>query len=224
MTPTEGYALENLSSLKNALTRQKQRGDEYKAKAESIPDGFDFDANARKLKQLSEQQGFNPDEERKALKIEVQKNLENEFKRQIDAKDAEIESYRGGIEKSAREGIYAEASKIGIDKMLLQSYLEAQTVVEIKDGGYTLTFVNKDGTPRNKASDNGDVLPYSAKNFISDLSEHEVYGKLVTTDANSGDGGEQTYQGQTPQAGQVSRESVGTNLEAIASGEKRVAD
>ena len=218
--PKDGYALENLAPLKNALTRQKERGDEYKTKLQMIPENFDFDANARKLKQLETQQGFNPDEERKAIKLEVQKNFQDEFKLEIEKKDAQMQSLKRGIEQSAREGVYAEASKIGIDKMLLQSYLESQTVVNIDDKGYSLAFVNPDGTPRHTPQPNGDVTPYNTGDFLKDLSKHDVYGKLVKTDANSGDGGNIDYQNQNINSGKkvISDSNVGNNLEDIASG------
>lgn len=224
VTPKEGYVLENVAPLKNALTRQKERGDKYKLQASTVPEGFDFEGNARKLKQLSEQQGFNPDDERKALKIEVQKNLEDEFRIQVEAKDSEILGYRKGIEQSAREGVYAEASKMGIDKMLLQGFLETQTRVDIDKDGYSLAYINKDGSNRHRPTDTGDVLPYGNKDFLEDLTKHEVFGKLVTTKANSGGGGDSSYTNPVQPVGKVSRTNVGDNLADLASGKKTLSE
>ena len=60
----DGYALEDLAPLKSTLNRLKGDITGYKDIIGTIPEGFDFGANERKLAQLAKQQDFDPDKVR----------------------------------------------------------------------------------------------------------------------------------------------------------------
>lgn len=215
----DGWALENVSGLKSAHLKTKGKLDEAKAIVNSLPEGFTSEQYLKDKTKFLESGNFNIDEERKNLKVEIQKQEQNNYKTIIEKKDADYLSLKKGVEQSARNEIYGKCAAIGIDRMLIESYVNSITSVEIDGGGFTLGFINADGSKTQKAEDNGDIRDYTTDDFISDLPQHKVYGKLVQSQANSGSGGRKEYN-NAPQTGvkYVTEAESGNYLKEISEG------
>ena len=221
----DGYALEDLAPLKSTLNRLKGDIDGYKNIINTIPENFDFEANERKLVQLAKQQGFDPDAVRKELKIEIQENADNEFKKLIGEKDTMIDGLKQGMTASARESLYGKLQAQGWDKIVVQGMVESMTKVDIGENGANVTYINPDGSNRTHVEKNGDQRAYNDGDLVNYLTEHKVFGKLVETKANTGNGGQQQYStNQQPNNKVISNRDVGNNLADLASGKVRLAE
>lgn len=214
-----GYSLENVSGLKSAHLKTKAKLDEAKKIVSTLPEGFSVERYLKDKAKYAESNKFNIEEERRDIKVEIQKQEQNNYKSIIEKKDSDYLSLRNGIEQSARNEIFGKCEALGIDKMLIESYVNNITRVNITDGGYSLDFINPDGTKQQKAEENGDIRDYNVSDFMDGLPEHKVYGKLVQTKANSGSGGRKEYNG-APQSGRkfVSESEQGNYLQEIAEG------
>lgn len=221
----DGYALEDLAPLKSTLNRLKGDITGYKEVISAIPDGFDFVSNEKKLVQLAKQQGFDPDEARKEIKIEIQKNVDSEYKKIIGEKDNKISSLETGLSAGARETLYGKLQAKGWDKLIVQGLVESMTKVDISENGASVAYVNPDGTNRNHMEKNGDQRAYNDDDLINYLTSHETFGKLVPTKATSGNGGVNQYANNTQSNGKViASQDAGNNLEALASGQATLSE
>jgi hypothetical protein len=216
----DGYVLENVAPLKNPLARQKDKATKLQVIVDGIPDDFSFEKYEKDMKKFDEAGSFDREKEIKDLRIEVQKNIENEFKALINEKDSVIEKQQQGMKNAARETLYGKLAAKGWDKMVVKGIVESMTTVEIGDNGGEVKYI-KDGEPMRKSEKNGDLRPYTDDDLIQHLTDHEIYGKLVPAKKNSGNGGESNYdQNNFNSSAQViSANDVGNNLEKIASGE-----
>ena len=215
----DGWALENVSGLKSAHLKTKGKLDEARNIVNGLPEGFTTEQYIKDKAKFAESGNFNIEEERRDLKVEIQKQEQNNYKGIIERKDAELLSFKTSVEQSARNEIFGKCEALGIDKMLIESYVNNITKVDIGEGGYNLGFINADGSKMQKAEDNGDIRDYNTSDFIADLPEHKVYGKLVQSQANSGNGGRKEYS-NSPQQGvkYVSEAESGNYLKEISEG------
>lgn len=218
-----GFALEKLSGLKSTLNKLKIQVQDLKEN--QLPEGKtmdDIEAMRTKLKTRLDSEGsFNADEERKAIKLDIQQTLDDDYKSIIKTKDDRIGELETGMMGSARDGIYNKAAALGIPKVVLQGYIEQQTKVSIDGTGTSMQYINlADGTAREFIDDNGDRRPFNDSDMLKELTKHETFGKLIPTDARSGTGGQSDY--STSTSGKVkivSDREAGNDLEGMMSGE-----
>lgn len=222
----DGYALEDLAPLKSTLNRLKGDITGYKDVIGAIPEGFDFGANERKLAQLAKQQDFDPDKVRKEIEIEVQSNVDNEFKKLIGEKDTMIDGLKVGMTANARERLYGKLQAKGWDKIVVQGLVESMTKVDIGENGASVSYINPDGTNRSAVEKNGDQRAYNDDDLVNYLTEHKVFGKLVQSKANTGNGGQQQYANNDQNSGVkvISSQDAGNNLMDIATGKVQLAE
>ena len=129
------------------------------------------------------------------------------------------------MKKAARETLYGKLAAKGWDKIVVKGLVESMTQVEIGENGGIVKYVQEDGQPMRKAEKNGDLRPYTDEDLIEHLTNHEIYGKLVPSNENSGSGGESNYNSNHNSGAKiVSRNDVSGNLEAIANGQARLAE
>ena len=221
----DGYALENLAPLKNALTRQKEKVTELTVKIDGVPDGFDFAKYEKDKEKFETANSFNREQELKDLTIAAQKSVDDEFKKLIGDKDTRIDTLETGLKSGARETLYGKLQSKGWDKLIVQGVVESMTKVEIGENGASVTYVNPDGTNRRQAETNGDQRAYNDDDLVNYLTEHETFGKLVETKANNGNGGQQQYANNNQKSViTVPKSDAGKYMEGIDAGTHVVAE
>ena len=217
--PVDGFDLQNISSLKNALTVLKGENEQVKTTLKSFGE-LDPKEVLKKLDRYEQLKDMNPEKIKKELMIDARNELDNEYKTKLSGMNDQMDKLKSSIKKAARNEILSLIAKEGGTPEFAQSYIESITDVEIKDGNYKLKFLQENGQDRFTFDDKNNPIPYTAEHLIKDLKEHKTFGKMFPTPSNSGAGGPSKYNAGSVREGVkvISASQEGEYLEEIASG------
>lgn len=190
--PADGYDLQNVSGLKNAL--QKLKGDYEQAKTTLKSFGeLDPQDALRKLERYEKLKDLNPEKLKKELKLEAQELVSSEYKAKIEAANQKADSLKSAVRKAAMQEVNAAIAATGANPVFLEGYLSKVADVEFNDDGYELVFKNKTGEKRFNIDDKGNSVPFTANDLVKELQKDETYGQIFPSNSNSGGGGQTQY-------------------------------
>lgn len=176
--PVEGYALENVNGLKNALTGERTLVNEYKGKL-SAYDGIDPAAAREALNKLEKFKDLDPEvhadkiaEERVNL---IKEQLQAEFEKNSGAITQENEQLKNALLGQAfeAEAVKAIAENEG-NATLLMPILKNMVKADFVDGKVQVQVIGDDGKPRVKDYVNN--VPFGVSDLVAELRANEAYG------------------------------------------------
>lgn len=215
--PVDGYDLQNVSALKNAM--QKLKGDYEQAKTTLKSFGeLDPQDALKKLERYEKLKDLNPEKLKKELKIEAQELVASEYKAKIEAANKKADSLKAAVRKAALQEVNAAIASTGANPVFLEGYLSKVADVEFNDDGYELVFKNKNGEKRFNIDDNGNSVPFTAKDLVNELKKDETYGQIFPSDSNSGNGKTTNYRPSKPGIKLISPADKQKYQEEIAAG------
>lgn len=169
----DGYGLDHISPLKNALERAK--GDRA-ALAERIAAIEDLEKDPKTAREAmakwKEIANWTPDEKIKAQIAEHVRQVKEKYDGELTASGKQVEKLRAVVDKALRKSA-AEAAivaKGGKPKLLLSTVLD-HLKLEEKDGDFRVSVVGPDGTPRITRKKTTDGTPVDAPMALDELVE-----------------------------------------------------
>lgn len=176
--PVNGFALENITSLKNAL--EKERADRKKFEGLYKPfEGIEADAARDALAKAEKWKDFDPEKDAERIALEkfnnAKKQLESEFETRYNPVAEENASLRSlivgaALENAANEAIAAAKG----NPALLMPIIKSMTKAEYQDGKVVISVLDEGGKP--KIKDHVNQTPYSVSDLIEELKSNEAYG------------------------------------------------
>lgn len=228
VTPTDGFALEDVAGLKSALGKERSDKEALERAAKAY-EGIDV-AKAREAMAQLEEIKKNPLDERVRAQVEArEKALTEKFGKDLAAKDAEASDYRKQLEEQLVESaVVAALAKHKGNAALLSPHVTKQIRVE-KDarGKYVARVIDPaTGTPRISLK-SGSSANMDIDELVETMKASDVFGvafegsKASGTGAASG-GGSGAGGGKTVSV--RDQKALDANIEKIASGEVTVVE
>jgi len=189
--PVEGYSLDNLDNLKNALGTTKGELESAKSALEGFK-GLDAKSVRDGLKELERLRKIDPEseagklaEERAAAQVgEVTKRFELDIAAR-DSRNAllEKELTRQLVENTAKAAITAQK---GVPELLLQVVTSRMKVVET-DGQFSVQVVDNKGV-QDWVVKEGTTVPTTVDDLVAKLKANPIYGRAFDAEVKSGGG------------------------------------
>lgn len=193
----DGYALDHMPPLKNALERAKGDRTAFAERLAALEDLEKDPKTAREaLAKWKEIASWTPDEKVKAQIAEHVRQVEAKFKDELGGVTKQRDAYRAAVDKALRRSAAetAIAAKGGKPKLLLHTVLE-HLKLEEKDGDFRISVVGPDGTPRITRKKTTDGEPVDAPMGLDELVESlKNDPEFAPAFAGSGPGGAGTPQ------------------------------
>lgn len=197
--PVDGYALEDVSGLKNTLSKEMTTRKNLEKIANKFKD-LDPDYVANALKELDELKKIDPEKEVDRLvntKLEAHKTqLVAKHEEELNSERAKSEKYRRKIEDLLRDQVATQhiAEMKGSVKLLLPHVRAFTRVVEENDD-FRVEVIDQAGNVRIGDSKGS---PMSIADLIREMRESEEFGRAFEGDGTSGTGKVPSGGGGTP--------------------------
>ena len=220
---SDGFALENISGLRNTLQSQKRDLQSFKDQMSAF-EGVDANTLRSDLRELQRLRELDPKE---LAKDQVQQAIDAERKKfegligNLEGKVAGKDTVISGllVDTHAQQAL-AEAG--GSAKLLLPHIKSQCKVVEMDNGQMGVQVMDHNGNPR-IAIENGQTRDFTISDLINEMRHDDVFAVGFQARGKSGTGGPSDHQSYNENRQRVIRdgghESVSQNLEAIAKGE-----
>lgn len=231
-----GYNLENIESLKGALSNTRTERDDVVKKLKNF-EGIDpkkYKALETKVEELQTTDAETEDRVNKIVESQTKAKLEEaaarleqantEFQSQLDTSKSESDQLKGWLHQSqVSDRAKAMAESVSDDPQLLAPLIERNMKCIIDEKGPRVQFVDDSGTVRIGKDINSDM---SEIEFIEDMKKNPKYATLIRSDQIPGTdpkipGGGQKIQSTTteydPNASQADRRAA---LEATLRAQK----
>jgi hypothetical protein len=194
VTPVDGYDVQNVSALKNALARQKGEADEAKKALAEFGDLKPAEV-MKKLDKMKSLDGLDQDKKVKELISQAREDLENEYKGKLQSVNGEKEKVTDMLKKAAMGDLMTEIAKAGGHTKIAQALVHQFADVEVGDDGYRVKILGDNGKERFNFDDQGNPVPFTPEDLVKDLQKHPEYGIIFPSSSKSGSGGPSKYQG-----------------------------
>lgn len=221
--PVDGWDVQNVSNLRNALGKLKGDYEQAKTTLKSFGE-LDPKDVIRKLERYEKIKDMNPEKQKKELANDIRADIENQYKDKLSQADQKMQNLAGHLKKAAMGDIYALIAKEGGNPTIAKALVSQFADVEIGDNGYRLKILGENGKERFKISDNGDAVAFTPEDLVKDLQNHPDYGIIFPSQAKSGSGGQSSYKGGTGGDGvkYIDPSQENDYLEEIAAGKVKV--
>jgi hypothetical protein len=220
--PVDGFKLEDVGALTNALGRQKSEITELKDKVAKFGD-LDPVTAKQAMDKLKELGTLDPAELAKERVKTALAQQQEQFNTQLSAKDAEISGMTKQLEAVLidQAATAALAAKGGNIKLLLP-HVKASARMVKTDKGFAVQVIGDDGHPRITATRNG-TADMTLDQLVEEMSANEVFAAGFTSKANPGGGtrvnGNPSTTGNPKTIGATDQNAVNNSLESIAKGD-----
>lgn len=191
----DGYALEDVTALKNTLGKERTERKEYQRKLTAFGD-LDPDAAQTAIARAAELESFDPKAEADKLASErfeaASKDLGKKHTAELAKREDRIKALSDTVDKIVRRQQAAEqlASAKGSVELLMPHILAHTRTVET-DGRYDVEIVDDYGNI--KTSNSGANM--SLAEYVAELKSNEAYGRAFDASSNKGSGKEQRKSG-----------------------------
>ena len=219
---TEGFALENISGLRNTLQTQKKDLQSLKDSAQAF-NGVDVSTLRSDLKELAKLRELDPSElskEAVQLAIDQEKQKYEGLFNDFETRDVESARVISGllVDTSA---IKALAESGGSAKLLLPHIKSQCKVLRQEDGSRVVQVFDHNGNPR-IAIENGQTRDFTIQDLIDEMRNDDTFSVAFDVKGKGGSGGpsDHTHRRETGNRviHDVGHESISSNLEDIATG------
>ena len=187
--PVGGYALEDITGLKNALGTERTRAETLERTVAKFKD-LDPDKARTALAELEELKKLDPTAEADKIanaKFEAAKaQLLEKHGDEINTRDERVNALLGSVDRLVRQSaaVKAIADARGSVDLLLPHVLGHTRVVE-KDGDFVVEVVDRAGNVR-IGNSKGD--PMDLAGLLAEMRASEVFGRAFDGDGQSGSG------------------------------------
>lgn len=185
-----GWSLEDVSGLKNALGRERTRADKAEGKVKKFGD-LDPDAAREALQKLEEFQSIDPKKEADRLaaaKVEAAtKQLIEKHTSEINGVKQRADGYLGQVRSLLIDNVAtsALAAQKGSVDLLLPHVQRHTRLKETDDGKFVVEVIDKDGNPRIGDSKG---TPMSVEQLVAEMKQSDSYGRAFEGTGASGSG------------------------------------
>lgn len=226
---TDGYAMENLTGLRNTLQTQKSQIQGFKDK--NVLWG-DLDPNdvKGKLTKLTQLESIDPDAEVSEKVKTALATHKAQFETALGDKDISIGELNKAIESLLVDStaISALAEAKGEAKLLLPHIKTQCKVVKTDTGEYAVNVLDHNGNAR-IAIANGQTRDFTIGDLVEEMRADDTFGRAFEAQSKSGTGGPSDHRRTTNGDGtrvldSASHDSISGNLADIAEGKATVAD
>jgi hypothetical protein len=220
--PVNGYNLENIESLKGALSNTRTERDDIAKKLKNF-EGIDpkkYKALETKVEELQTTDAETEDRVNKIVESQTKAKLEEaaarleqantEFQSQLDTSKTESEQLRNSLKQVlVSDRAKAMAESISDAPQLLAPLIERNMKCVIDEKGPRVQFVDDNGTVRIGKDIHNDM---SESEFIEDMKKNDKFAPLIRSDQRPGTdpkapgGGTQKIQGSTTYDPKASRQ------------------
>lgn len=141
-----GYALDNVVSLKDALSGERKLTGELKQKLKGLED-LNVDEAREALAKVKEMKDWKPDDKVAEMIRQKEEALSSKFKGEVEKATGRSKSLQAQLEKALIDGAGAAAiAKHKGNVVALMPHLRgAAKLVENNDGSFSVRFVGQDG-------------------------------------------------------------------------------
>jgi hypothetical protein len=194
--PVNGYNLENIESLKGALSNTRTERDDIAKKLKNF-EGVDpkkYKALEQEVEALRTTDAETEDRVNQIVESQTKAKLEeaaarleqanNEFQSQIDTSESEKEQLRNSLKQVlVSDRAKAMAESISDDPQLLAPLIERNMKCVIDESGPRVQFVDDNGTVRIGKDIHTDM---SEAEFIEDMKKSDKFATLIRSDQRPG--------------------------------------
>jgi len=184
--PSEGWALEDVHGLKNALQSERARARQFEQIAKKF-DGMDSEAASAALEAVANG-GLNSDDKFKKRLEAREKELQDKFQRDLKAAESRASGLEGELEKQLIHNATVEAlRKHGGNVDLLLPHVKSQTRLEEAGNGWRVVVVGDNGEPR-VSMKTGSVDNMTIDELVEGLRSNETFAPAFSGSGASGGG------------------------------------
>jgi len=184
--PTDGWALEDVHGLKNALQSERARARQFEQIAKKF-DGMDPEAASAALEAVANG-GLNSDEKFKKRLEAREKELQEKFQRDLEAAESRAGGLKSELEKQLIHNSTVDAlRKHGGNVDLLLPHVKSQTRLEEADNGWRVVVVGDNGEPR-VSMKTGSVDNMTIDELVEGLRSNETFAPAFSGSGASGGG------------------------------------
>jgi hypothetical protein len=187
----EGYALEDVTGLKNTLGKERTEKDKLKQAVKAF-EGLDPNETREKLTKLEELLKIDPTKQADEIanqKLEaLKKQLTDRHQKEVEDREKAISRYRDTvydlkIRATATEAIAAEK---GVPELLLPHVQRQTRLKETDDGKFIVEVIDAAGNVR-IGDANGN--PMTIAQLVAEMKSSAVYGRAFEATGSGGSGG-----------------------------------
>lgn len=181
------YALENVSGLKTALSKERSNAAKYKKVADAVSD-LDIDQARTAMAELEKLKQEDPDGKAKARFESLQKQLEDKWGKQLKEKDDRLGFLYERLNSSLIDNaaIRAVTENSGSPDLLLPHIRKMTRVVE--DSGEMKVEVIDDSGNVRISNKPGSTAPMSISELVGEMKTHQVFSRAFDGASASGSG------------------------------------
>jgi vacuolar-type H+-ATPase subunit I/STV1 len=187
--PVEGYALEDITGLKNTLSSERKKREELETKYYDLKD-IDPKAALEALQKIEEMESYDPEKDADKIagvKVEaLKKQLVEKHTKELTEKEEKLGKLSSKLESLLIDSAAAQAlSEAKGSVALLLPHIKSQTRVREVEGDYVVEILDKDGNVRigNKDGDNMTI-----GELIEEMKASDVYARAFEGANQSGSG------------------------------------
>ena len=198
--PVDGFALENVTGLTNALASERSAVKDYKTKLSAF-DGLDAVAAREALAKLDKFKNLDPEAHADQIAQERVNLIKGQMQAEFEEKSGVISEENSQL-RNALLGQSFEANAIKAitendgNAALLMPILKSMVKADFVDGKVQLHVIGDDGKPRIK--DHVNNVPFSVNDLVAELRSNEAYGGAFK--AQGGGTGVPTHKTAAPPA------------------------
>jgi len=190
VTETEGYALEDVRSLKSALSSEREAAREAKDKLKTLGD-IDVDAAKEALRKVKEYQDSPPEKKFEEQFKLREDQLTTKHKKEVEQKDNTLKELTNQLEEQliTASATQAIASKKGSVELLLP-IVSKMTRIRRVDGNKAIVEVLDEKNQPRISSKQGSTEAMSIAELVDEMSQKEVYARAFDSSGVTGIGAE----------------------------------
>jgi FtsZ-binding cell division protein ZapB len=224
--PVNGYALENVNGLKNALQTKTIELQDAKNKIAEMGE-LDLDKLKKDSENWNKVKDLDPEEQaakkvRDAIRVRDEAH-QKELNKYVDREKSLIDK----LKSSGLESVKTAIAKAGGRPEWAMDYLRNAVKVELNDDLEPVTsFMSEDGlTPLVEYDAQGKEIPFSVDKFVEKMQNSDTYGGIFKTPATGGNGGQPNYEGgQSGKPKVISADQANDYIEELAEGKVVVGE
>lgn len=222
---SEGYALENVTGLKNTILTKNQEIQKLKDKAAENAD-LDIEQLKKDSAKWQEIKDLDPDEQAAKKVRQAIKTRDEEHSRVIAKRDEREGKLMDKLKSTGLESIKTAIAKAGGRPEWAMDYLKKAVKIELNDDlEVVTTFVEEDGVTPMVDFENGREISVGVDRFVEKMQNSDTYGGIFKTPASGGNGGQSNYDGgDHSTVKKISADQANSHIEELAKGEAVVED
>lgn len=185
--PSEGWALEDVHGLKNALQSERARARQFEQVAKKF-DGLDPEQARDALQAVADGSAGNDSNKVKERMAAREQELAEKFQRDLEAAESRANGLKGELEKQLIHNATVEAlRKHGGNVDLLLPHVKSQTRLEEADNGWRVVVAGENGEPR-VSMKAGSVDNMTIDELVEGMRQQDSFAPAFSGSGASGGG------------------------------------